>query len=80
MFEFLQQWYAFFPEFQTSKFYAFGESYGGKWVPTVALKIHNENLNPEPGKLPINLAGIGIGDGFISPPETARYAWMLYEA
>ena len=48
----------------------------GKYVPTIARKIHEENPTSD---LQINLVGIGIGDGFMSPPETAVYAEYLYQ-
>lgn len=76
LYEFLIQWFTMFPQYQANEFYAFGESYGGKWVPTIAKKIHDENPTAD---LKINLAGIGIGDGFMSPPETAVYGNYLYQ-
>nr|AKO90273.1 cathepsin A4 [Tigriopus japonicus] len=76
LYEFLIQWFTMFPQYQANEFYAFGESYGGKWVPTIAKKIHDENPTAD---LKINLAGIGIGDGFMSPPETAVYGDYLYQ-
>ena len=51
---FLQQFYTMFPEQQPNSFYAFGESYGGKYAPQLALKIHEENLNLN-GNIKINL-------------------------
>ena len=48
----------------------------GKFVPAIAKKIHDENPTAD---LQINLQGLGIGDGFISPPETAIYAEQLYQ-
>ena len=49
----------------------------GKWVPTIARKIDTEN----PGaSVQINLKGIGIGDGFMSPPDSAIYGDELYQA
>ena len=55
LFEFLQQFFTIFPEHAASPFYAFGESYGGKYAPAIALKIHQENQEREEGKLFINL-------------------------
>jgi hypothetical protein len=46
-------------------------------VPTIAKRIHDENQNnPE---VFINLAGVGIGDGFMSPPDSSIYADFLYQ-
>lgn len=72
----LQQFYTLFPEFQGNDFFAFGESYAGKFVPTIAKKIQAENGN---GNIDIQLAGIGIGDGFMSPPDSALYGKYLFE-
>jgi hypothetical protein len=44
-------------------------------VPTIAKKIHDENPTAE---IKINLAGLGIGDGFMSPPDSSIYADYLY--
>ena len=64
LFILLQQFYTLFPEYQQSNFFPFGESYAGKYVPTLAFKIHNENIasinrssNPE-NWVKINLGNI----------------------
>merc|ERR1712223_478530 len=75
LYEALKQWFTMFPEYRPNDFYVFGESYGGKWVPTISNKIHEENLNSD---FKINLVGLGIGDGFTSPQETAVYAEYMY--
>ena len=48
----------------------------GKWVPTIARKIDMENPT---ASVFINLKGIGIGDGFMSPPDSAIYGDELYQ-
>ena len=63
--------------FQQNEFYPFGESYAGKFVPRIAKKIHDENPN---AALKINLAGLGIGDGFMSPQDSSIYAEYLFQA
>ena len=76
LYEALVQWFKLFPQYQNNKFFPFGESYAGKFVPTIAKKIHDENANnPE---VRINLSGLGIGDGWMSPPDSAIYAQYLY--
>ncbi len=73
----ITQWLKLFPEYQPNPFYVFGESYGGKYVPTISKKIHDENqLNPE---IPINFAGLGIGNGAVSPHDQHYYGQMLYK-
>jgi len=78
LYEFLQQWYTLFPAYQTNPFYAFGESYAGKFVPSITKRIHDEN---ESGKdvIKINVAGMGIGDGWMSPYHNAQYGNFLYQ-
>ena len=49
LYTFLQQFYQLFPELQKAKFFPFGESYAGKYVPSLAYKIHMENTAPRHG-------------------------------
>merc|ERR1711892_1015115 len=65
LYEFLQQWYTLFPQYQSNPFYPFGESYAGKFVPSITRRIHEENAS-ENDVIKINLAGMGIGDGWMS--------------
>jgi len=77
LYEFLQQWFTLFPKFQANDFYPFGESYAGRFVPTIARRIHEENQGSP--KVRINLAGMGIGDGWMSPYHNTRYGEFLYQ-
>ena len=77
MYEFLIQWFTLFPQYQKNPFFPFGESYAGKFVPRISKKIHDENENG--AALQINLAGLGIGDGFMSPPDSSVYANYMFE-
>ena len=43
LYECLQQWFTLFPQYQQNPFYAFGESYAGKFVPSITRRIHEEN-------------------------------------
>ena len=43
LYECLQQWFKLFPEYQGNPFYAFGESYAGKFVPAITRRIHEQN-------------------------------------
>jgi len=78
LYEFLQQWYKLFPQYQGNSFYAFGESYAGKFVPAITRKIHEEN-NSGNDVIQINIGGMGMGDGWMSPYHNARYANFLYQ-
>jgi carboxypeptidase C (cathepsin A) len=61
-------------------FYIFGESYGGKYVPALSHRIRNANIDPNHfgGPVKINLMGLGIGNGWMSPLEQGKYASYLY--
>ena len=50
----------------------------GKFVPELGRKIYEENESGNPD-IEINLVGVGIGDGFMSPVDTAVVADYLYE-
>jgi len=65
MYAFLTKFFAKFPQYSKQDFYVIGESYGGHYVPTVGLKVLIEN-NKNPSKH-INLKGISIGNGWVSP-------------
>ena len=77
LYQFLIQWFTLFPQYQSNPFFPFGESYAGKFVPEISKKIHDENENG--ADLQINLAGLGIGDGFMSPPDSSVYANYMFE-
>ncbi|CAD8122173.1 unnamed protein product [Paramecium sonneborni] len=61
-----------------SPWFIFGESYAGKYVPTIAKAILDYNLNAQKQ---IPLKGIGIGDPFTDPysviAEYAAYSFNL---
>ncbi|KAM3137794.1 hypothetical protein pb186bvf_010044 [Paramecium bursaria] len=61
----------------TSPWFIFGESYAGKYVPSIASAIIKWNLDKK--NLQIPLRGIGIGDPFTDPYiVTAEYASYAY--
>jgi cathepsin A (carboxypeptidase C) len=57
----LQSFFNEYPEYYGRDFYITGESYGGIYVPTLAVRVLN-------GDLPINFQGIAIGNGLLSYP------------
>jgi len=63
MFAFLQSLYGRFPQFLDVPFFIFGESYAGHYVPAVAARI----LRGRAEGVRIPLAGVGIGNGLVSP-------------
>lgn len=65
--------------FTNREFYIFGESYAGKYIPTIAYKILHENLLS--GNCLIPLKGVGIGDGWTNPPvQATAYADFAFAA
>ncbi|KAG2387445.1 hypothetical protein C9374_001777 [Naegleria lovaniensis] len=50
----------FAAKYKSNPLYLFGESYAGKYIPSIAYNIMNSGF-------PVNLVGIGIGDGLTHP-------------
>ncbi len=61
--QFLENFYETFPEFKNRPLYLTGESYAGHYIPYMCSYIHNENFRNKG----IRLAGIAIGNGWVSP-------------
>ena len=76
LYELLTQFFTMFPEYQPNDFFVFGESYAGKYVPTISRRIHDENPT---AAIPINFKGLGIGNGAMDPVNTDVYAEFLYQ-
>jgi len=60
----LQYFLSKHPEYRSCPLFVTGESYGGKYVPNIAMKIHDKN-SAETEEDKINLKGIAVGDGWI---------------
>lgn len=71
MYHFLQNFFAKHPEYASSEFYVFGESYGGHYAPAIAHRIFQGNLKKEGSH--INLAGVGVGNGLTDPVVQYQY-------
>ncbi|GJP84354.1 hypothetical protein CLOP_g14415 [Closterium sp. NIES-67] len=64
-YQFLQAFLAAHPDLRSRPFFITGESYAGKYIPTLAARIMRANKR---GKQPhINLQGMAIGNGLTSP-------------
>ncbi|CAH2015005.1 unnamed protein product [Acanthoscelides obtectus] len=72
----LQQFFVLFPELRKNEFYVTGESYAGKYVPTLAYTIYRNNPGAE---AKINLKGVAIGNGYMDPLHQKGYAEYLYQ-
>ena len=74
----LVQFFQIFTEYKSNPFYVTGESYAGKYVPSLTYKIHMENQNPQV-KVAINLKGMTIGNGLCDPVNQYMYGDFLYQ-
>jgi carboxypeptidase C (cathepsin A) len=67
-----------FSQYSKNDFYIFGESYAGKYIPTIANVIFQQNSNQPP--LFLNLVGVGIGDGWVDPiTQCVVYSDFCYQ-
>nr|CAH7750800.1 unnamed protein product [Callosobruchus chinensis] len=76
LYDALQQFFRLFPELRKNDFFMTGESYAGKYIPTLAHTIlkHNSTAAEK-----INVQGLAIGNGFIDPKLQTGYAEYLYQ-
>ena len=75
---FIRQFVAGF-DLTSNELYIFAESYGGHYAPASAFTVLQNNAA---GFLPyVNLAGVGIGNGFVAPYEMqGGYADIIFNA
>lgn len=76
---FLEKWFNLFPEYEHDDIYIAGESYAGQYIPYIAKYILDRNKK-QGVTYKWNLAGLLIGNGWISPPEQYdAYLQFAYE-
>lgn len=74
----MTQFFQLFPNLKDNDFYVTGESYAGKYVPSLSYKIYQMNQNPN--NQYVNLVGLSIGDGMMDPlTQTQGYADLMYQ-
>jgi vitellogenic carboxypeptidase-like protein len=77
LYSFLTQFFGIFPDYADNEFFVTGESYAGKYVPSISHRIILENRNPTSPF--INLQGMSIGDGIMSPiHQMVGFGDLLY--
>ncbi|KAF7302092.1 hypothetical protein MIND_00775900 [Mycena indigotica] len=78
-YDFLQKFFVLFPHLSGNKFFVSGGSYGGVYVPHIAIVIHEENqriLEKNSYKrVHINLDALILSNPFTSP--RAHFSWLL---
>ncbi|XP_023944818.2 venom serine carboxypeptidase-like [Bicyclus anynana] len=70
----LQQFFTMFPSLRNNDFYITGESYAGKYIPSLAMKIHLSKHN-----IKINLKGLALGNAYCDPINQMDYGNYLYQ-
>ena len=75
----ITKFYDLFPDLLESELFITGESYAGKYVPAFAYTLFTRNQDAS--NQYINLKGISIGDGAMSPPDQFfGYGDLLFNA
>ncbi|KAL9052073.1 MAG: hypothetical protein Q9162_005644 [Coniocarpon cinnabarinum] len=79
--KFLEEWMKIFPEYAQDDLYIAGESYAGQHIPYIARAILDRNKRATSSRsAPWNLAGLLIGNGWISGPDQyPAYLKFSYE-
>jgi carboxypeptidase C (cathepsin A) len=72
MYEFLTEFFDYFEKFQKNKFFIFGESYAGHYVPATSHRVWLGNKRKE-SDVHINLAGVAVGNGLTDPEIQYKY-------
>jgi len=72
----LEQFFTLYPQYNIN-FFVFGESYAGKYIPSLCHYILKQNQGRP--KVRINLRALAMGDGWVDPYyQTGSYAPFLY--
>ncbi|CAG5047324.1 unnamed protein product [Parnassius apollo] len=77
LYEALQQFLTLFPSLRNNDFYIAGESYAGKYIPSLAMYIHRKNNEAKEKK--INLEGLALGNAYCDPVNQMDYGNYLYQ-
>lgn len=76
LYQSLHQYFQLFPHLRDNDFYLTGESYAGKYIPSLGMLIHRENAK---GKFKINLKGMALGNAYCDPLNQLDYGNYLYQ-
>lgn len=70
---FFQAFFQEHPEYAKNPLYIVGESYAGHYVPAISHRIWKGNKDVCEKCIPLNFAGLAIGNGLTAPEE--QYPW-----
>ncbi|XP_028171382.1 venom serine carboxypeptidase-like isoform X2 [Ostrinia furnacalis] len=73
----MQQFFTLFPDLRNNTFCITGESYAGKYIPALAMEIHNQNDNGDDEL--INLKCLAMGNAYCDPVHQIDYGNYLYQ-
>lgn len=76
LYESIQQFFTLFPHLHSNDFYITGESYAGKYIPSLGILIHKKN---KIAKEKINLKGMALGNAYCDPINQMDYGSYLYQ-
>ncbi|GFS50308.1 probable serine carboxypeptidase CPVL [Trichonephila inaurata madagascariensis] len=75
LYEFLRQFFLVYYEYSKNDFYLIGESYAGKFVPSLAYRIHTVGPPAQ-----VTFKGIAIGNGWCDPEtQVVNYSDYFYQ-
>ncbi|XP_011555904.3 uncharacterized protein LOC105386950 [Plutella xylostella] len=66
-----------YPELQRAPLYVAGESYAGKYVPSLALELHRHKMA---GDVQVNLKGLIMGNALIDPSIFENFTQPFYHS
>ncbi|CAO3637078.1 unnamed protein product [Cunninghamella blakesleeana] len=76
VYQFLVNFFDAFPQYKKNRFYFFGESYAGHYIPSMANYILSQNQALQPDDR-INLQMVGIGNGLTSVVIQDQYVQKM---
>jgi len=67
LYNFMQSLFEKYPQYSKLPLFLSGESYAGKYIPSLGAKILEKNQNLNDGEIYMDLRGIAVGNGYVEP-------------